>query len=406
MVWHLQIQILHVKIGIKVNKTAADNNCHWMDQADYEIARCLSLDNPQSFFLFAGAGSGKTRSLVNSLYYIQESFGDQLALRGQRIGVITYTNAACDEIKSRINYSPIFYVSTIHSFAWDLIKNFNHDIRSYLKEYLQSEVARLLQEEGKGRPGTKASIARQSQIASKKNRLERIDTIQIFVYNPTGENNTENSLNHADVIKICAKFLTEKNLMEQILIGRFPFLLIDESQDTNKHLMDAFLSIAIKYKTKFAIGIIGDTMQRIYADGKDNIQKSIPATWVKPTKQLNYRCPKRVVMLVNKIRSQVDNYIQTARTDADDGCVRLFICPSVATDKSKIEDNIRKLMAKYSNDDGWLERNSCKILTLEHHMAAKRLGFDLKTNPFCSLQISPSLQVFQALPARKKASVK
>ena len=35
--------------------------------ADIEIRACLRLDAPKSFFLFAGAGSGKTRSLVQAL---------------------------------------------------------------------------------------------------------------------------------------------------------------------------------------------------------------------------------------------------------------------------------------------------------------------------------------------------
>ena len=34
---------------------------------DAEIAACLNLTSPRSFFLFAGAGSGKTRSLVTAL---------------------------------------------------------------------------------------------------------------------------------------------------------------------------------------------------------------------------------------------------------------------------------------------------------------------------------------------------
>lgn len=37
------------------------------DIVDDKIYRCLDLENPKSFFLFAGAGSGKTRSLVESL---------------------------------------------------------------------------------------------------------------------------------------------------------------------------------------------------------------------------------------------------------------------------------------------------------------------------------------------------
>jgi uncharacterized protein YbbC (DUF1343 family) len=40
--------------------------------------------------------------------------------KGQRVGVITFTNAASDEIKSRLAFDPLIDVSTIHSFAWSL----------------------------------------------------------------------------------------------------------------------------------------------------------------------------------------------------------------------------------------------------------------------------------------------
>ena len=42
------------------------------DKVDEELLACLNLQNPKSFFLFAGAGSGKTRSLVNVLEQINE----------------------------------------------------------------------------------------------------------------------------------------------------------------------------------------------------------------------------------------------------------------------------------------------------------------------------------------------
>ena len=40
----------------------ADNDLD--GQVDIEIAACLTPTSPRSFFLFAGAGSGKTRSLA------------------------------------------------------------------------------------------------------------------------------------------------------------------------------------------------------------------------------------------------------------------------------------------------------------------------------------------------------
>ena len=122
-------------------EAVADNsNIKLDDHVDAEIATYLTLESPRSFFLFAGAGSGKTRSLVNALEHIQKTHGPRLKLRGQRVGVITYTNAACDEIKARIDFNSLFHVSTIHSFAWDLIGGFNADIREWLRQDLEQGI--------------------------------------------------------------------------------------------------------------------------------------------------------------------------------------------------------------------------------------------------------------------------
>src|SRR4051812_25429725 len=87
------------------------------DHVDDEITSCLRLDKPRSFFLFAGAGSGKTRSLVNALHHVRESLGPTLRLRKQRVAVVTYTKAARDEIIRRTEFDSIIAVSTIHAFA-------------------------------------------------------------------------------------------------------------------------------------------------------------------------------------------------------------------------------------------------------------------------------------------------
>ena len=110
-----------------------DDN-HIDDDVDTEIAECLNLEKSKSFFLFAGAGSGKTRSLVKALENINTSISEKMRLHGRQVGVITYTNNACAEIKRRLNNDSLVYVSTIHSFTWDLIRAFNADISKWLKE--------------------------------------------------------------------------------------------------------------------------------------------------------------------------------------------------------------------------------------------------------------------------------
>jgi DNA helicase-2/ATP-dependent DNA helicase PcrA len=341
---------------------------------DVEITKCLDLDNPVSFFLFAGAGSGKTRSLVSALQALRDKYGYQLARDARRVAVITYTNAACDEIKHRLDFDPLVEVSTIHSFIWALVRGYNADIRAWLKVNLAREIAEIEEAQRKGRAG-KAADERARSIASKSKRLESLDSISKFVYSPTGDNRARDSLNHTEVIAIGSAFLQEKPALQGILINRFPFLLIDESQDTNKHLIDALFFVQHHYPKKFALGLFGDMMQRIYADGKVGLATMIPATWAKPTKTMNHRCPKRIVRLINKIRSTEDNHVQMPRTDQFEGAARCFILPQQTPDKQKAELQVAGRMAEITGDQGWSANADFKTLTLEHHMAARRMGF-------------------------------
>ena len=118
---------------------------------DKEIFHFLDLDKPKSFLLFAGAGSGKTRTLVNVLQEIRNKRLQKLIENGQKVAVITYTNVACKEIQHRLEYDPIFSVSTIHSFIWELIKPFTSDIKNFLKVKLQTDIGDLNEKINKAR---------------------------------------------------------------------------------------------------------------------------------------------------------------------------------------------------------------------------------------------------------------
>lgn len=345
------------------------------DHVDASLAEYLHVEQPKSFFLFAGAGSGKTRSLVSALNHFRSINGNFMRLNGKQIAVITYTNAACDEIKRRLDHDPIVSVSTIHSFVWDLIQGFNSDIRQWLSEELNNEIGALQEQIRKGRPGTKAAADRERSLRSKSKRLEGLNSITKFIYSPTGDNRTRDSLNHAEVIKIGAHFLSTKPLMQMMLISKFPFLLIDESQDTNKLLIDAFFGVQTAHPRSFGLGLFGDTMQRIYSDGKPNLGVSLPSDWQKPAKVMNHRCPKRVIRLINQIRAAVDSQQQRPRTDAIDGHVRLYIARSSEADKFSIEQRIREKLAAATGDVLWNDPDQVKTLILEHHMAAKRMTF-------------------------------
>lgn len=378
---------------------------------------CLNLDNPKSFFLFAGAGSGKTRALVEAMQMFRKKYSHEFRLSARKVAVITYTNAACDEIKHRIDYDSIFAVSTIHSFAWELIQTYRNDIREWLSHNLRMEIHDLQEKQQKGRTG-KASTDRAVKIEQKQKRLENLDTIKYFTYNPNGENIDKNSLNHTEVISIAADFLTDKSLMQRILIRKYPILLIDESQDTQKDLIDAFFAVQSVHSRVFCLCLFGDTMQRIYSDGKTGLEEAIPAKWEKPTITINYRCPKRIVKLINKIRSDADDHIQVSTDDAPEGFVRLFLVQNDdSIDKTTVEAEIAKKMAEITSDNKWSgDDQEIKTLTLEHHMAARRGGFidlfeplyqisNFKTGlldgtlsgiPFFSKQVLPLVKALQS----------
>jgi DNA helicase-2/ATP-dependent DNA helicase PcrA len=307
----------------------------------------------------------------------RQKYGQEFRFSARNVAVITYTNAACDEIKHRIDYDSIFVVSTIHSFAWELIRIYHKDIREWLSHNLEKEINALQEKQQKGRAG-KASADRAVQIEQKQKRLKRLDTIKYFTYNPKGENIGKNSLNHTEVIGIAADFLTDKPLMQRILIRKYPVLLIDESQDTQKDLVDAFFMVQSKHSGEFCLSLFGDTMQRIYSDGKTGLGEAVPDEWEKPTITINYRCPKRIVKLINKIRSGADDHIQEPADDAPEGFARLFLVQDDdGIDKTTVEAKIAKKMVEITSDDQWSGDNQeIKTLTLEHQMAARRGGFN------------------------------
>ncbi len=349
---------------------------------DEQIYKCFDLDQPGSFFLFAGAGSGKTRSLVEVLKRFRKQNIQRLRESGQKVAIITYTNAASEEIQRRLEFDAAFVVSTIHSFAWELIRPYQSDIRQWLRSNLQLEILELEEAQRKGRSGTKAAEDRPRQIASKQARLQALDKITKFTYNPNGENTSRDSLNHAEVINLTAYFLLNKPLMQKILVRKFPVLLVDESQDTKKELIEAFFKVESQHTGRFTLGLFGDTMQRIYTDGKTDLGRDIPDNWSKPAKVLNYRCPQRVVRLINKIRSNVDNQMQEAAKQDDDGVVRLFIADTRnCFDKTEYEAAVASKMAEVTDDCDWNKASGVKVLTLEHHMAAKRAGFSSFFDP-------------------------
>lgn len=105
-------------------------------QVDETLEKCILSTPRKSFFLFAGAGSGKTYSLVLLLKKIRNSIGKELLLQGKNVAVITFTNAATDEIINRLDYSSIFQISTIIVLSGMLSNTIKQILRGYIANIL------------------------------------------------------------------------------------------------------------------------------------------------------------------------------------------------------------------------------------------------------------------------------
>ena len=338
------------------------------------------IDNRQSFFLYAGAGSGKTYALVELLKYIKAVQKTSLELSHQKVAVITYTNAATDEIKRRIGFDTLFDISTIHSFVWEMIHPYQEDIKKLLTVHLHDKLEDYEQKQQKMKDRQcKTYVDRQGKIDKYRERLETVNHVTIFKYNPNGDNVDSDSLNHSDVIEIGAE-LFARPLLQRIMVQRYPYIMIDESQDTRKEIMLAMLEMAKNYQGRLTMGLFGDVKQRIYLDGVPDIENHIPTEWGKPVLSNNYRSASRIVRLTNLIAKEMqteEKSKQFSQGNVGAGYVRLYAVQYTdGLDREKTEKEILEDMADETGDDKWKDAMEVKTLILEHRMAAVRLGFE------------------------------
>lgn len=362
------------------------------DHVVAEICGYVTAAVPRSFFLFAGAGSGKTRTLVEVLRRItgvvkDEAGGDyakRLHSQGQAVRVITYTRNATDVIIGRLGKNDLTVVSTIHTFCWDLIKGFDADIREALLALKDEELVAAKQAALEKKNGETDTDRR--KYARIEAEADEIRVVEKFLYHPDRNTYGPGALAHATVLAAAAWLINARPTLQRILEERHPLVLIDESQDTMRGILDALLKLEAARPLKFTLGLLGDHRQRIYPDGHQDLPAHVPTSWAFPALKMNHRSQKRVVDLINAIwdadivgRTQPKSgYAQHPREEKSAGTVRIFIGDAgLATiDKIEREHQCAVAMAEATGADAWTGGTpKFKTLALEHKLAAKRGGF-------------------------------
>lgn len=356
-----------------------------------EICGYLTEQPPRSFFLFAGAGSGKTRTLVEVLRRLtgvvpHESGGrlaNRLRLYGRSIRVVTYTKNAVAVISGRLSSNDLVAVSTIHSFCWELIGGFDEDIREAL---IADKSVQL--EEAKTKAVTKPrgiSDTDRRRFAEIDADIEALKGVPTFIYHPDKDTYGEGAMQHGQVLVATAWLLLNRPTLRTILQDRHPIILIDESQDTMKSVLDALMKLAEPRGSGLTLGFLGDHRQRVYMDGHSDLPGLVPPGWAKPELKMNHRSQQRLVQLINKIwaaklagRTQSPSGVdQHHRTEKTGGTVRLFIgSTSLSTpEKRQKEAWVASHMKQAVQSDAWASPAGYQSLALEHKLVAARGDF-------------------------------
>lgn len=253
--------------------------------------------------IFAGPGAGKTHFLVENVKNIVTTHPLVAKSCARKVLCVTYTNAAVDEIQRRLDrFSNSVEVVTIHGFIIEhIIKPFQKDLHDIINEEFEIDV------------GTKDSITSQIQGLGILHGIEKEDVYK-FVNDITNETaeisytkkdmsaiqvNTAHYLEHGSDanFEICLsapETISQNHILpikefiwskvrklthdEILYFGyrilernptalyairvKFPFVFVDEFQDTNP-LQTKLIKLLGRKST--IVGVIGDVAQSIYS---------------------------------------------------------------------------------------------------------------------------------------------
>lgn len=354
-----------------------------------DIALRDVLKNRNAFNMVAGAGSGKTTSLVKALDFIRQEYGDGLIINRQRVACITYTEVATNEIFEDVGEDILFHVSTIHSFIWKLIKPFTKEIRSWLLTEINDKIAALVEHNAKPRTRDATKIKNNAKITRYNEQLAKIDAISKFRYQANSDI-SKGILGHAEVLKAGPSIISNSPLLRTIICKKYPFFFVDESQDTIEPFIRALIAIRNEHED-FCLGFFGDQMQNIYTTGIGEIPNDFGAILIE--KPENFRCPENVLNTVNKIRLEGDGLQQElGREFPFVGSSTFFILPQ---DNNRSENllGVQNWLHRNTNDEGWSvtsDQYNVKQLVIVHRIAANRLGF---SNLYAALNDSSTTSI-------------
>lgn len=265
----------------------------------------------ESVLLIACPGSGKTRTLTYKIAYELS----RLKSTKEYIIAITYTNRAAEEIKDRIELLGVdisqLWIGTIHAFCleWILrpyylyleeLKGGFRVLNAHESEDIITEICkkyttpRITYYDCQFFATTK-NYKISSLAANKHDSIKRI----LLEYFEILKNNSQ--IDFEQILYYSYKIIKENPIISSILSKIFPFILIDEYQDTKEiqyHIISSILSASEKRARTL---IVGDPNQSIYDSlggfpmDKKDLEALLNFELVDLSLSANYRSSAKVI---------------------------------------------------------------------------------------------------------------
>ncbi|MGJ1319494.1 UvrD-helicase domain-containing protein [Sphingobacterium spiritivorum] len=272
----------------------------------------VAILEKDSVLLIACPGSGKTRTLTYKIAYELS----RLNSNKEFVIAITYTNNAADEIKERVELLGVdttqLWIGTIHSFCMEWILKpyhlYSERLKNGFKVCNSFDTEKLLTELCKKYSNPKvtfydfqyyATINGTYKFTSKNsNQNKHIKAILQEYFGILKENN---QLDFEQILFYAYELLKSKPIICTVLCKLFPFILIDEYQDTKEiqyHIISKILS-ANKGCSKTLI--VGDPNQSIYHSlggypmPKDDLEKLLGFNLIQLSLDKNYRSSETII---------------------------------------------------------------------------------------------------------------
>lgn len=217
----------------------------------------------------AGAGSGKTRTLVERLVFLLEK-----GVPPEKIIAITFTNKAADEMKKRVRESGVLaskktapFVGTFHSFAARILRkeaaHFGRDARFVIFD--EDDAGRVVRRLARNYDMAAALPKLRKSISRIKNKLlnleEEDEPTRMLFEAYEKELARQNAFDFDDLIEKTVRLFMERPDILKKYERAYSHVLVDEYQDINTA---QYALLKLLCKNHRNLTVVGDDQQSIY----------------------------------------------------------------------------------------------------------------------------------------------